>query len=90
MSVMRMHGSQGLSGRMLLVRAGPLQQMCGGVMTRIFENCGRATLKKGGFGAYCNKKKADVVSVYGPSLKCPCEHWVHRMRTDRLRKGKRR
>jgi hypothetical protein len=58
-------------------------------LTRTYENCGRASLKKGGFGAYCEKKKADI-GYRGPIMKCPCEHWVHRMRTDRLRKGKRR
>ena len=58
-------------------------------MTRTFENCGWATLKKGGVGAYCNRKKTEIVSYYGPILKCPCEHWVHRLRIDRLRKGKR-
>jgi len=57
-------------------------------MTRTFENCGRASLKKGGFGAYCNKKKSDI-GYRGSIMKCPCEHWVHRLRIDRLRKGKR-
>ena len=57
---------------------------------RGYGNCGRAVMRKGGFGAYCNKKKSDIVSYYGPILKCPCEHWVHRLRIDRLRRrGKR-
>lgn len=59
------------------------------LMTRSYENCGRAVLGKDRSG-YCTLKKAQICTPHGISPWCPCVSWVHRLRIDRIRKGRKR
>jgi hypothetical protein len=54
------------------------------VMSRGFTDCGWATLKgQGSF--FCRKKKLTMNAATLELGFCPCLHWVHRLRIDRLR-----
>jgi hypothetical protein len=53
-------------------------------LTRSYENCGWTPPRRRGELPYCGRRRREIL----PSDQCPCRNWVHRLRIDRLRKGR--